>query len=73
LKILAAALQKAAEPSLNKVEVQRLQATAMLARICKELVADYVNYCKIEKELIKMREKYEKLSHLRRKGKGKIL
>lgn len=61
LKILAAALQKATEPSLTKIEVQRLQATAMLARTYKELVADYVNYREIEKELVEMREKYEKI------------
>jgi len=73
LKILATALQKAAELGLTKIEVQRLQATTMLARTCKELVADYVNYCEIEKELIEIRQRYEKLSHLRGKRKGKIL
>jgi DNA repair ATPase RecN len=61
LKILAAALQKAAEPGLNKVEVQRLQAIATIARTYKELIADYINYREIEKEYIEMREKYEKI------------
>jgi DNA repair ATPase RecN len=61
LKILAATLQKAAEPGLSKVEVQRLQAIATIARTYKELIADYINYREIEKEYIEMREKYENL------------
>jgi len=57
LKILAAA-----EPGLDRVEVQRLQVVATLARTYKEIVADYINYCEIEKELVKWRAKYEKLA-----------
>jgi hypothetical protein len=43
LKILAAALKAAAAPGLDRVEIQRLQAVATLARTHKELFADYVD------------------------------
>ena len=66
LKILAAALEKAAGPGLDKVEVQRLQVVATLARTYKEIVADYINYREIEKELVKWRAKYEKLARKKR-------
>ena len=62
LKILAAALEKAAESGLDKVEVQRLQVIATLARTYKEILADYINYREIEKELVKWRARYEELA-----------
>lgn len=58
LKELAAALRAAKEPGLNKVEVQRLQAIATLARTYKEILSDYVNYREIEAKLTDMEEKY---------------
>jgi len=62
LKILAAALKAAAGPGLDKVEVQRLQVIATLARTYKDILADYINYREIEKELVKWRARYEKLA-----------
>jgi len=62
LKILAAALKAAAGPGLDKVEVQRLQVVATLARTYKEILADYINYREIEKELVKWRARYEELA-----------
>jgi hypothetical protein len=61
LKILAGALKTAIEPGLDKVEVQRLQVVATLARTYKDLLADYVDYRGIEMELIELRTKYEDL------------
>ena len=66
LKILAAALKEAAGSGLDKVEVQRLQVVATLARTYKEIVADYVDYREIEKELVKWRARYEELARKKR-------
>jgi maleate cis-trans isomerase len=61
LRILAAALQAATEAGLDKVEVQRLQVVATLARTYEDLFADYVDYRGIEVELVELRKKYEDL------------
>jgi len=62
LKILAGALQTAAKPNLNRVEVQRLQVTATLARTYKELLADYIDYRGIEAKLVELEGKYATLA-----------
>jgi maleate cis-trans isomerase len=61
LKMLAGALQAAMLPGLNKVEVQRLQIVATLAKTYNNLFSDYVDYRGIEAELVELREKYEDL------------
>ena len=61
LKELAGALRAAKEPGLNKVEVQRLQAIATLARTYKEILADYLNYREVEAKLNDMEAKYATL------------
>jgi hypothetical protein len=61
LKDLAAAMQAAKAPGLNKVEVQRLQAIANLARTYKEILADYLDYRGVEAKLIDMEAKYATL------------
>lgn len=61
LKDLAAALQAAKAPGLNKVEVQRLQAIANLARTYKEILADYLDYRGVEAKLMDMEAKYAAL------------
>ncbi len=61
LKILAAALQSAAQSGLNKAEVQRLQATATLARTYRDLLADYIDYRGIEAKLVELEGKYAAL------------
>jgi transcriptional regulator len=60
LKILAGALKAAAEPGLDKVEVQRLQVVATLARTYKDILADYLNYREVEKKLVELDAKYAK-------------
>jgi len=45
------------EPGLDKVEAQRLQVVATLARTYKDLLADYINYYQIEAKLVEIEEK----------------
>jgi hypothetical protein len=59
--MLAGALKAACKPGLDKVEVQRLQVVATLARAYKDILADYVNYRSLEVELVDLRKKYDAL------------
>jgi hypothetical protein len=59
LKMLASALHAAMLPGLEKVDVQRLQTVATLARAYKDIFSDYVDYRGIEAELVELRMKYE--------------
>lgn len=61
LKKLAGALEAACTSGLSKVEVQRLQVVATLARAYKEILSDYVNYREIEAKLNDMEVKYAAL------------
>jgi len=61
LKMLAGALRAACKPGLDKVEVQRLQVVATLARTYEGILARYVNYCGIESRLARMEEDYGRL------------
>jgi hypothetical protein len=56
LRMLAGALKTAIKPGLDKVEVQRLQAVANIAKTYKDILADYVNYREIERQLKEMAE-----------------
>ena len=42
--MFAGALKVAVKPGLDKVEVQRLQAVATIAKTYKELLTDYIDY-----------------------------
>jgi hypothetical protein len=68
LRVLAGALKAACKPGLDKVEVQRLQVMATLARTYKELLSDYINYREIEAKLVDLEAKYAAL--LQEKSKG---
>ena len=61
LKKLAGALEAACAPGLTKVEVQRLQVVATLAKTYKEILSDYINYREIEAKLNDMEAKYAAL------------
>ena len=61
LKKLAGALEAVSALRLTKVEVQRLQVVATLARAYKEILADYLDYRGIEIKLNDMEEKYAAL------------
>ncbi len=56
--MLAGALRAACKPGLDRVDVQRLQVVATLAKTYKEILADYVHYREVESELADLREKY---------------
>jgi hypothetical protein len=62
LAMLAGALKRSCESGLEKVEVQRLQVVATLARNYKEILADYLDYRGVEQELLELRQKYAELS-----------
>jgi hypothetical protein len=62
LAMLAGALKRSCEAGLEKVEVQRLQVVATLARNYKEILADYLDYRGVEQELLELRHKYAELS-----------
>jgi DNA repair ATPase RecN len=61
IKKLAAALETASTPGLDRVEVQRLQVVANLAKAYEETLAHYLNYREIEAKLNDMEAKYEGL------------
>ena len=62
LQMLAGALKAACKPGLDRVEVQRLQAVATLARTYKDGLAEYINYRAIEEHLLDLDRKYEQLA-----------
>ena len=68
LRMLAGALKTAIKPGLDKVEVQRLQAVATIAKTYKETLADYINYREIEAKLKEMEELNARLLKERAKG-----
>ena len=51
LLMLAGALKSAVKPGLDKVEVQRLQAVANIAKTYNEILSKYINYREIETKL----------------------
>jgi hypothetical protein len=61
LKMLAGALKAACASGLSRVEVQRLQVVATLAKAYKEILSDYINYREIEARLNSMEAKYAAL------------
>ncbi len=61
LKKLAAALETASTPGLDRVEVQRLQVVATLSKTYQELLSGYLNYREIEAKLNDMEAKYDAL------------
>lgn len=54
--MLAGTLKTSVKPGLDKVEVQRLHAVAAIAKIYKEILADYIHYREIEAKLKEMEE-----------------
>jgi len=62
LKILAQALRLGSNPNLSSVEIKRLHAVVKLAKTYKELLADYIDYRRIETKLIRLEEKYARLA-----------
>lgn len=71
LKILAGALNAASKPGLDRVEVQRLQVVATLARTYKNLLADYIGYRQIETKLVELESKYARIAEKTKGEKAK--
>jgi hypothetical protein len=65
---LAGELEASSAPGISKVEVQRLQVVAVLARAYKEILADYLNYREIEAKLNDMEAKYAALLETKSKN-----
>jgi len=61
IKVLAGALKASIKPGLNRLEVQRLQTVANIAKTYQELIVDYINYRGIEKKLVEMEEQNARL------------
>jgi len=61
LKILAAALQTAKQPNLNRTEILKLNAVVNLVRTYQALLAEYIDYRGIERKLLDMEAKYAQL------------
>jgi hypothetical protein len=60
-KILAGALKASVKPGLSRVEVQRLQTVANIAKMYKELIVDYIHYREVETKLNEVVEQNAKL------------
>lgn len=60
-KILAGALKASIRPGLSKLEIQRLQVAANIAKMYKELVVDYAHYRDVERKLVEMEEQNAQL------------
>jgi len=67
LKMLVGALKMACTPGLSKVEVQRLQVVATLARTYSEKLTEYLDLRGLEKRLFELEGKYAELA---KKAKG---
>jgi hypothetical protein len=61
LKILAGALQTARIPGISRVEVNRLNVVATLAKTYRECLSEYLHTREIEAKLLEMNEKYDRL------------
>ena len=71
LQIIVSAMNKLKTPNLSKNEVLRLKAIINAAVLYQRKFAEYVNYRKIEANLVDLTEKYEawaKLEQERTKG-----
>jgi hypothetical protein len=60
-KILAGALRASVRPGLNRVDVQRLQVVANIAKMYKELVVDFTHYRDVERKLEEMEKQNAQL------------
>ena len=58
---LAAAMKALENPKLSKTDVMRLKAFIHTFKIYQKLLAEYMDYRRVERKLIVLDEKYEKL------------
>jgi len=71
LKLLVGALKMACTPGLDKVEVQRLQTVATLARTYSEKLTEYLDLRGLEQRLFELEGKYAGLAKKTRVEKTK--
>jgi hypothetical protein len=62
LKMLVGALKMACTPGLSKVEVQRLQVVAVLARTYSEKLTEYLDLRGLEQRLFELEGKYAEIA-----------
>ena len=62
LKMLVGALRLACTSGLSKLEVQRLQVVANLARTYSEKLVEYMDWRGLEKRLFELEVKYDELA-----------
>ena len=60
LKKLSAALKALETPGLDQAETLRLRSIISGVKIYKEIFADYLNYCELERRLAELEDKYAK-------------
>ena len=68
LKIVAAAMDKASQPGLGRIELQRLDTIATLFKTYAQGLERYVGYRKIEAKLLELDKKYAKLTGKKSQG-----
>jgi hypothetical protein len=61
LEVLAKVLKALDQPGLEMSEIQRLQAMVATIRTYESMVANFVHYREIEKNMVKMEAKYVRL------------
>ncbi|MBN1784611.1 MAG: hypothetical protein JW815_02630, partial [Candidatus Bathyarchaeota archaeon] len=59
---LAAAMKALENPKLSKTDVMRLKTLIHTSKIYQKLLAEYMDYRKVERKLIVLDEKYENLA-----------
>lgn len=62
LKKLSAALDALARPGLSKAEIMRFRTIIVAVKTYQKLFAEYVDYRKIEVDLVDLRKKFERLA-----------
>jgi hypothetical protein len=62
MKELHSAVAGLKTPGLDKTEVIRLRGIIAGCKVYKEMLADYLDYCGLEAELLELREKYAELA-----------
>lgn len=59
LKMLAGALKTSIQGGLSKQEILQLQVVGSVYKHNKKGLTDYINYCKMEIDIVKLRQRHE--------------
>jgi IS30 family transposase len=66
LKELVAAMNALKTPGLSRTEVMRLRTLIQTSNLYQKRIAEYIRYIEIEKHLVELQAKYERLAERRR-------